>query len=148
MFVERNRDRRPAANHAFQQRHAFVAAQADSPGSKPRYPAASARSRRALTLVELLIVIAIIGLLMQLGIPAVRAARDAARRTRCENNLRQLGLAALNHERSVGQLPTGGWSYRWVGDPDRGFDRHQPGGWIFSLLKMARAIRTCLERST
>lgn len=90
--------------------------------------------RRGFTLVELLVVIAIIGILVALLLPAVQAAREAARRSQCKSQLRQLALGMLNHHDLQQHFATGGWGYSYVGDPDRGFNREQPGGWIYNLL--------------
>jgi prepilin-type processing-associated H-X9-DG protein/prepilin-type N-terminal cleavage/methylation domain-containing protein len=67
----------------------------------------SARRPRAFTVVELLVVVAIIGALVALLLPAVQAAREAERRSRCQNNLRQLGVALATYEERVHALPMG-----------------------------------------
>ncbi|WP_425400134.1 DUF1559 domain-containing protein [Aeoliella sp.] len=90
--------------------------------------------RLGFTLVELLVVIAIIGVLVALLLPAVQAAREAARRTKCKNQLKQLALGSLNHHDVMKHFQTGGWGWYWVGDPDRGFGPDQPGGWVYNTL--------------
>jgi prepilin-type N-terminal cleavage/methylation domain-containing protein len=86
------------------------------------------------TLVELLVVMTIIAMLVAMTLPAVQYGREAARRATCMNNLKQMGLAAQQHESAWGFFPTGGWGWWWIGDADRGFTKKQPGGWIYNLL--------------
>ena len=99
----------------------------------------AAQKTNGFTLVELLVVIAIIGILVALLLPAVQAAREAARRAQCINHLKQLSLAVHMHHDLQNHLPTGGWGSRWCGDGDRGFGDQQPGGFFFVLLPFIEA---------
>jgi prepilin-type N-terminal cleavage/methylation domain-containing protein/prepilin-type processing-associated H-X9-DG protein len=90
--------------------------------------------RNALTLIELLIVIAVIAILVSLGLPAVQATRESSRSISCQNNIRQLALASQNHQLAIGFFPSGGWGYAWLGVDGQGLGKQQPGSWLFSLL--------------
>jgi prepilin-type N-terminal cleavage/methylation domain-containing protein len=89
--------------------------------------------RRGLTLVEVLVVIAIISLLLGLLLPAVEMAREASRRSSCANQLRQLAIGVKLHVDAHQTFPTGGWR-GYLGDPDAGYGVKQPGGWIYNVL--------------
>jgi prepilin-type N-terminal cleavage/methylation domain-containing protein/prepilin-type processing-associated H-X9-DG protein len=123
----------------------------------PRSSRLVARSSRAFTLVELLVVIAIIGILVALLLPAIQAAREAARRSQCSNNLHNLALAVLNFEQATKHLPVdedyysvapqhfdlgamNGGPRGFLSDPFRTPTRNNPptilsgGGWIVQVL--------------
>jgi prepilin-type processing-associated H-X9-DG protein len=92
------------------------------------------RAGAGFTIIELLAIIAILGILIALLLPAVQAARESARRLQCQNNLKQLALGMAHHVDAFGCYPTNGWGFCWIGDPDRGTGVKQPGGWIYNIL--------------
>lgn len=96
---------------------------------RPHWP-----RRSGITLIEILVVIAVIGILIALLFPAIQAARESARRITCANHLKQLSLGCQQHLESHQHFPSGGWGWHWVGDPDRGYGKRQPGGWFYNVL--------------
>jgi prepilin-type N-terminal cleavage/methylation domain-containing protein/prepilin-type processing-associated H-X9-DG protein len=89
--------------------------------------------QRGFTLVELLVVIAIIGVLVGLLLPAVQQAREASRRTQCQNNLRQIGVGLLNYEQQHEAFPIGFIGY-WTTSPSGEPLKQQLISWNVQLL--------------
>jgi type II secretory pathway pseudopilin PulG len=90
--------------------------------------------RTGLTIIELVVILTILFLVIALAIPAIHQAREASRKAQCMNNLKKIGQAFIEHHGIHGHFPTGGWGEQWIGDPDRGYDEKQPGGWAFNVL--------------
>jgi prepilin-type N-terminal cleavage/methylation domain-containing protein len=116
-------------------RFRIPASMAGRQSRRPRVGALAGSPRTAgFTLVELLVVIAIIAVMVALLLPAVQAAREAARRTQCGNHLKQLATAAEAHKSLIGHFPTGGWNQSSLLLAGSGNDWQQPRGWCFTLL--------------
>ncbi len=94
------------------------------------------RPELGFSLTEMLVVLAVVGILATLLLPAIQAARETARRMECSNHLKQLSLACVHHEAVENHFPTGGWYGPGlnIGDPDRGYGKSQPGGWTYNIL--------------
>ncbi len=102
-------------------------------------PACAGRQRtrvdhRAFTLTELLVVLAITVIVLGLLTVGIQQAREAAWRAQCASNLHQIGVGFQSYSDMYGSFPSGGWGWAWVGDPDHGTGRRQPGGWLYQLL--------------
>jgi prepilin-type N-terminal cleavage/methylation domain-containing protein/prepilin-type processing-associated H-X9-DG protein len=132
VFVQVHADAPVMIERAFHSKNLHVRGRRNS--FTPQQHNRCTRPLHGFTLVELLVVIAIIGILVALLLPAIQAAREAARRAECSNHVKNIALAMISHENAIGHLPSGGWRGNVTGDPDLGTGVDQPGGWVFAIL--------------
>jgi prepilin-type N-terminal cleavage/methylation domain-containing protein len=105
----------------------------------------SSTARAGFTLIELLVVIAIIGVLLGLLLPAAQKVREAAARAKCQNNLKQIGLAFQDHHDSYNYFPSGGgdwWSIPTYVNGQPAVGAQQQAGWGFQILPFIEAANT------
>jgi type II secretory pathway pseudopilin PulG len=91
-------------------------------------------SRRGISIVEVIVAIVVIAVVIELGVLLLTRSRESARSNGCEKNLQAIGRALLLHHEKNGHYPTAGWGSMWLGDPDRGRGKDQPGSWEFCIL--------------
>lgn len=96
-------------------------------------------TRYGLSVLELVTSLAVIAIILALALVGVQSARESARKLQCQNNLKQIGLAAQNHLATTQTFPSGGWGVQWMGVASLGHGARQPGGWCYSLLPFIEA---------